>query len=213
MLTQTFNLLVRRPGLAVTFGALFLCGCVTPSVRPNHYPSTARDWHGIDSVEFLRDFHLDDYSRLLVEPFDTTSAKLPPREENTREPAVATLKWVDGIILTQLQRTVGRDLAVSSKDQGGASLERTLLLRGKVAEVDPGSWALRYWIGFGAGSASVRIKGEIVDGKTNGVLLRFDQRRVAAMSWYGGEYHAMLADCVAWIGRDIGRMLTLFNAP
>ena len=54
-------------------------------------------------------------------------------------------------------------------------------LRGKVADIHPGSQAARYWAGFGAGSAWVKINGELVDAKSNDVLLRFEQQRVGAM--------------------------------
>ena len=87
-------------------GALFLCGCATTAVRPTHYPSSAKDWNGVDSVEFLQEH--------------------------------------------------------------------------------PGSRAARYWAGFGAGSAWVKINGEIVDAKTGNALLRFAQQRVGAMGLFGG---------------------------
>jgi len=192
-------------------GSLLVCGCATTSPRPTHYPSTALHWNGIDSVEFLQEFRLEDYSRLVVEPLDTSAAALPPKDENTYEPVVNVLKKPDSTILSQLQRVLKGKLDVSAQKPDSASPEKTLLLRGKVADIHPGSRAARYWGGFGAGAAWVKINGEIVDAKTASVLLRFEQQRVGSMGAFGGSYDGLLTDCVVEIGRDIGRLLTLFK--
>jgi len=190
-------------------GSLFVCGCATTSPRPTHYPSTASHWNGIDSVEFLQEFRLEDYARLVVEPLDTSTAALPPKDENTYEPVVNVLKKTDSTVLAQLQRVLKGKLVVSDQKPDSTSPESTLLLRGKVADIHPGSQAARYWGGFGAGAAWVKINGEIADAKTARVLLRFEQQRVGSMGMFGGSYNGLLTDCVVEIGSDIGRLLVL----
>ena len=59
----------------------------------------------------------------------------------------------------------------------------------------------------GAGSAWVKIKGEIVDAKSQVVLVRFEQQRIGVIGLFGGAYKSMLTDCVVEISRDIGRLL------
>jgi hypothetical protein len=204
---------IRLSAFLAVLGSIMLCGCASTPVRPTQYPSSAKGWHGIDLVEFLQEFHLQDYSQLVLEPLDTSATKLPPKDENTYEPAVTLVKKADAIVLTEVERTVKDNIAVSAKKPGDSLLEKTLLLRTKLDEVNPGSRAARYWVGFGAGSAWVKINGEIVDAKTSNVLLKFEQRRVAAMGMFGGDYDRMLNDCVVEIGRDTGRLLSLFKTP
>ena len=153
MKTQTINRLLRRFTTMGMIGSLFLCGCATTAVRPTHYPSSAKDWNGIDSVEFLQEFRLADYARLVVEPLDTTATALPPKGENTYEPVVTVLKRADSVLLTEIAGKMKGTLEVSDKKPEAASLEKTLILRGKIADIHPGSQAARYWAGFGAGSA------------------------------------------------------------
>jgi hypothetical protein len=209
MKTRTVRFTVRQCALLATIGVFFLAGCTTTttSMRPTHYPFSAKGWNSIDSVEFLQEFQLGSYTRLVVEPLDTSAAVLPPKDDNTYEPTVTVLKQTDGIVLAELAQKLKGKLEVSGQEPDTNSLEKTLLLRGKVAEIHPGSQAARYWGGFGAGSAWVKINGEIVDAKTQNVLLRFEQRRVSAVGLFGGAYKPMLTDCIVEIGRDIGRLL------
>ena len=215
MKSTTPGLSGRQYVFAALLGALLIGGCATTPtvVRPTKYPSSAKDWHGIDSIEFLQELRLEDYSRLIMEPLNISATKLPPKDENTYAAAIRILNRADSIVLIEIQDRVKGNLEVSNAKPESRSLEKTLLLRGKVTEIDPGSRAARYWIGFGAGRAWVTISGEIVDAKTDKVLLSFEQRRLAVIGVFGGAYDGMLTDCVVEIGRDIGHMLVLFKSP
>ena len=212
---------VSRPLLLLLLvvQALWSVGCATTKVpRPAQFPYSAKDWHDIDSVEFLKDFRLEDYSRLVLEPFDTSSTWLPPKDENTHEAAVVMLKRADNLLLTEIPRGLRRGkasspLELTDNKPAPEALDRTLLLHGKVVRVDPGSRSARYWVGFGAGSAHVRIKGEILDAKSGTPLLRFEQQRIGTAGAFGGDYEGLLTDCLVVIGRDIGRLLAVFSGP
>src|SRR5437016_8935712 len=92
----------RRCAAAMAvIGSLFISGCATTAVRPTQYPSSAKDWNGIDSVEFLKEFHLQNYSRLMVEPLDTSATQLPPKDENTYQPVMGVLKKTDSILRSE----------------------------------------------------------------------------------------------------------------
>jgi hypothetical protein len=211
MKTQSVSTSLLRCALPALIGSLFFAGCATTAVRPTQYPSKAWGWNGIDYVEFLQQFRLEDYSRLVVEPLDTTTAQLPPKEENTYEPTVNVLQKTDSTVLAELQRVLKGKCDVSNQKPDPASPEKVLLLRGKVADIQPGSRAARYWGGFGAGAAWVKIDGEIVDAKSGAALLKFEQKRVGSMGAFGGSYNGLLTDCVVEIGRDIGRLIAVFK--
>jgi hypothetical protein len=189
---------------------MFAMGCATTPVRPIQYPSSAKDWNGIDAVEFVQEWKLNDYSKLVVEPLDTSTTELPPKDENTYEPVIGVLKKTDGIVLSEIGQKLKGRMEVSG-NKAEVSQPKRLVLRGRVADIHPGSQAARYFGGFGAGAAWVKITGELVDAQTGNVLLKFEQQRVGSVGMFGGSYDGLLTGCVVEIARDIGRMLTLFK--
>ncbi len=195
-------------------GAIFLTGCATSgSRRPAKIPFSAKHWNGMDSIEFLQDWRLGSYSRVIIEPIDTAGAKLPPKDENTYEPTITVLKRADSVIEGRLNRVLGGTPPASIRAAGSPPPDGALVLRSKVVEINPGSQAARYFVGFGAGAAWVKISGEVVDGKSGAVLMRFEQQRVGAMGAFGGAYVPMLTDCISGIAKDVGVTLTAFRAP
>jgi len=191
--------------------AAFLTGCATNKSTLRKAPPTAKDWHFMDSMELVQQFRLGDYSQLLVENVSTNGVKLPPTDENTYPNAIRALQRADSILLSELRKRCHTLTVSDSEMQKGAAPGRTLMLRMTLVDVDPGSRAARYWLGPGVGKAFVRIKGELVDAKTNAVLLRFEQMRSRSFGVFGGDYDGMLADCIEIIGKDICHLIELFN--
>ena len=203
-----------RGALFVLLGAMFITGCATSAPpRPTQFPSTVSGWHGMDRVEFVQDWSLNSYSQILLEPADTSSATLPPKDENTYQPTVTVLQRTDGIFLGELNRAVGGNPPATMRDTHAALPERVLLLRTKVVDIHPGSQAARYWGGFGAGAAWVKISGEVMYAGSSAVLLRFEQQRIGSMGAFGGAYVPLLTDCIGGIGYDVGRTISAFRNP
>ncbi|HEY2330164.1 MAG TPA: DUF4410 domain-containing protein [Verrucomicrobiae bacterium] len=207
-----------RNNLVVSFCSLLiiaaLSGCATTDSTSGHapallHPASARDWHDIDSVEFLKDFKLADFSSLIVEAPDTTTTKLPDSSDNSYAPSVEVKNNIQTLLVEQLGKKLKGKLAVIAQKTASPA-EKTLVLCTTVEDIHPGSQAARYWGGFGAGAAWVQIKGEIVDAQTGTALARFEQRRVGAVGVFGGSYTRLLTQCVESIGEDIARLLNTF---
>lgn len=203
-----------RPFAACLAAGLLVAGCATDgggssgaSVR---YPSTVLGYKGIDSVEFVKELKLAGYSKLVVLTLDTAATKLPSPTDNTYEPATTIMKQADSMVLKQLKGRLGGVITVSDQ-KADATADQALVLRGKIDQINPGSRAARHFGGFGAGSAWVTISGELVDGKSSQVLVRFQQRRIGAMGAFGGSYEGLLSDCVNKIGDDLGRLVASFK--
>lgn len=81
-----------------------------------------------------------------------------------------------------------------------------LVVEGRFVTLDPGSRAKRYFAGFGAGKSSVKVTGTVKDasGKT---LATFEQRRVGAMGFGGGDSLGKLMADSRNIGEDIAKFL------
>jgi hypothetical protein len=91
----------------------------------------------------------------------------------------------------------------------GEITERALILRGKLEQIDPGSMALRIWIGMGSGLPNVRITGEIIDAKSKETLIRFERDRVGALRKAG--YDEALDHCFEVLADDVEYLLNVFK--
>ena len=170
-------------------------------------PGTYTDWNeDLDRVEIVETFDLSTYQRLVVEDFATDGVALPEADDNTHEPVKEVLADVESPLVEGLEEALER-LEVEAGSGGGAG---TLLLRGRVLEMDPGSRAARYWAGFGAGAARTKLEGEIVDAASGRVLLRFTQERRSGVGMGGGKYVNLLQRNLRAIGEDLGAGLERF---
>lgn len=87
---------------------------------------------------------------------------------------------------------------------------RTLVIRGRLLKVDPGSKAARYFVGYGAGAVKIQIAGEIVDGSSGSVLLRFTQERRSGVGLFGGDYADLFGRTARQLGGDIAGLINAF---
>jgi hypothetical protein len=176
-----------------------------PSTEPGKYT----EWNDeIDELEIVETFKLSDYSKVVVEPFDTDDTPLPEKDDNTYEPVQQVLKDPAGPFAEGLTGELGGKIAVSQGSGGKAG--GTLIVRNKVLNLDPGSRAARYWAGFGAGAARAEVSGEVVDAATGKVLLRFKQERRSGVGMAGGDYVKLMQRNLRTIGEDMALILNAF---
>lgn len=184
---------------------VLLCQGFSLSAAPPTKAGTYHDWDGtIDSLTILRPFKLASYKRIIVLPLDTTKVVRPPSDKNTFRAvedvlAHSTDKFKEGI-----QRDL-KNKAIPVHPAGNVA--ESLVIRGRILVMDPGSQAARSWIGFGAGAARVQIEGELVDGRSSLVLANFKQERRSGVGLLGGGYHAVLDRSLREIGEDVASIL------
>ena len=174
-------------------------------------PGTYIDWQDeIDELEIVEPFKLADYSRIVVEPFDTSTTPLPEKDDNSYEPVQKVLSRATPPFVTSLREELEGKIEVAEQEKGAAAGDKTLVVRGRVTSMDPGSRAARYWAGFGAGAARTGIAAEVVDGATGKVLLRFQQERRSGTGAAGGSYENLLERNLRKIGEDAALILGAF---
>ena len=73
-------------------------------------------------------------------------------------------------------------------------------------KIDGGNRAARYLVGFGAGGASMTVKGSLrgADGQTVG---EFTDGRNAAFGMFGGDSVALVHRCVESVADDVATMI------
>ena len=172
-------------------------------------PGKYTDWNGeIDELEVVSAFKLADFNRIIIEPFDSSETPLPEKGDNTFEPVKTVLASVAPSFVEGLHEELPKLPVALAKETEGAPQE--LHIRGKILVMDPGSRAARHWGGFGAGAARTQIAGEVVDGGSGKVLLRFTQERRSGVGAFGGDYEELMKRNLKQIGGDVAGMLKLF---
>lgn len=183
---------------------LFARGKKSSSTEPGSY----KEWGpNIDEIEIVKKFHTADYKNIVVEPFKTADVKMPEKEDNSYKPVSNVLASATETLVSGLRTESDRTVSISEKVPKSSD---TLIVRGKLLEINPGSRAARYFAGFGAGAAGAKIEGEVVDAKTGEVLVKFTQERRSGTGAGGGGYEDLLNRDLKTIGGDIGRMLKEF---
>jgi hypothetical protein len=85
-----------------------------------------------------------------------------------------------------------------------------LIVEGKFTELDPGSRAKRYLVGFGSGKSAVSVEGTVKS--ADGTLIAsFKQRRVGVMGMAGGDSIGKLSSDAKNIGEDVAKFVTAWS--
>jgi hypothetical protein len=182
-------------------------------------PGKYKEWKDLDEIEIVKTFKLADFAGILVEPIDTSKTPLPGADDNSYEPAKKALAaftpvFVDGLKerVSKDKKAIGRELPVTTATETNTRPPvdgKWLTVRGRVDNFDPGSRAARYFGGFGAGAAIVKVSGEIAE--TGGdVLIRFTQERRSGVGAFGGSYDKLLQRSGKEIGQDVGSIFREF---
>ena len=173
-------------------------------------PGKYTEWgEDIDELEIVETFELGDYDRIVVTQFDGSATSLPSEDDNTYAAVKQVLADTATPLVLGIREAEGRKLP-AEVGEASTSTPKTLLIRGKVLEMDPGSRAKRYWGGFGAGAAAVQLAGEVVDAASGKVLLRFTQARRSGFGIGGGGYPQLLNRNLRAIGEDLVFILQAF---
>jgi hypothetical protein len=193
-------------------------------------PGTYHEWNDLDDVEIVQPFRFADYGTLLVVALDRSPVQLPPEKENTYAPTKAVLDACDAPFLEGLKKGVEKHRkGVSIQAEPAAPVAqpavakepadpappvsagpKTLLLRGQVLVLDPGSKAKRYFASFGAGATRAKISVEIVDAGTGQVFARFTHEKRAGFGMMGGSYDGLLKKSIREVGEAMGAGLKFF---
>ena len=202
-----FEKMSHRVGMLVLLLAIALSGFAAkkPSVAPGQYKQWGPD---IDRMEIVHTFKLSSYSKLVVVPLDISSVS-----ERGDADLAAKVDAVLAKATEPLLEGIRKNMETLEVSEGSSSqAARTLIVRGKVTVMDPGSRSKRMWVGYGAGAARTAIEGEIIDAKTGEVLARFTQERRSGIERFGkgSSYEEILKRNLVAIGKDVANLLNAF---
>ncbi len=201
------GLLVSVLVLALVVPTLYARGKPAPT-QPGKYKEWGQD---IDEIEIVKTFKTADYDRIVVLPFDTSATPLPDKSDKSYDTIKAVLSSYTFTLVEAFKTELKTKATVEQADQAPKAA-KTLIVRGKVEAMSPGSRAKRYIAGYGAGAAGSKASGEIVDAKSGEVLARFTQERRSGgtFKFGGGSDMDVMRDSIHATGKDIAHILDAF---
>jgi hypothetical protein len=184
--------------------ALPLLAAKKPQTAPGRYEGWGPD---IDELEIVRTFKAADYSKIVVEPLDVSKTP-PPEDADMVEKVSKVLAEATTPFREELAENVAGLTVADEKGDG----KGTLIVRGRVTTMDPGSRAKRLFVGYGAGAARTAIEGELVDAESGQVLLRFTQERRSGMERFGrgSSYEEIMKRNLGQLGEDVANIVKQF---
>lgn len=204
---------MKRIGLLLI--AVIVAAAPLAEARGKHEAKTApgkyTEWGeaDIDEIEIVKPFRIADYETVAVVPFDTSKIEVKG------DKAVIIQGALDGytaVFVEGLRDDLENKSAKVQIVDKAPKTAKTLVIRGAVEEIDPGSRAKRYVAGFGAGAARNKVSVELVDAKSGDVLARFTQahRSAGTFKFAGGSDAQVLRDGTRAMGEDTAAVLNAF---
>jgi len=189
--------------IAILAVAIVASGAKKTPTAPGKYQEWGPD---IDSIEIVKTFKASDYSKVVVQPLDTSSTPKAEEADMVERVAKVVASATEPFLLGVKKGFPDATIAKSASAPG------TLIVRGKVTVLDPGSRAKRMWVGYGAGAARTAIDGEIVDAKSGEVLVRFTQERRSGIERFGrgSSYEEIMNRNLTAIGEDAANIIKSF---
>ncbi len=165
---------------------------------------THRNWHGIDEASVFQPFNASDYDTIAVENFDINGMRLPPAKPETVRAVEAALNEMKPAFIAGLTKKLRHR-------KSGQPTGRTLVVRARLAKLDPGPQAALYWSGLFYGTVQIQIIGELVDGTSGQLLVRFAQERQSGFGAFGSGTGALFRRTARQLGEDVAKLINEFT--
>ena len=145
---------------------------------------------------------------VVIRPFSATDADIVngDKKDETKKMQVTAPDILDGVFVSKL-KAMGPFTDVSALAAGATPPAGSMVVEGKFTEMDPGSRAKRYFVGYGAGKSGVMVEGKVRSSEGT-LLATFEQRRVGVIGVAGGDSLDKLTDDTKAIGEDIAKFLS-----
>jgi hypothetical protein len=197
---------------SLILAVLALSGCVGAMKTTPDHPTgaaglvpTQEDKDG-GLVGIASGFNPRDYSVVIVKVFRVEESQV--KDDEDRQLAAELPPFLQAEIVRRLRESglFARVVNASESDYRPGP-ERALILDGHIARLAPGSRALRYIVGFGAGRTKAQAETHFTDFQSGKVVLVTADRRAAAYGVFGGDSRDHLRESFDDMARDLARFL------
>lgn len=149
-------------------------------------------------------FDLKRYRTVLVERFAVATSEI--EDEGDQRFADKMAAFYQTELLRRLRES-GLFGQVEPLKGSGRPAGKTLVLRGNITRLGRGSQAVRYFVGFGAGSTRAQAEMHFVDADSGRVVLVTADRRLGSAGWFGGDDEDFLEESFDDMARDLVKFL------
>lgn len=151
-------------------------------------------------------FSLKDYPVVVVRLFKVTEPEV--NDDEDRRLVAELPPFLQGELVRRLRESgLFTRVVNASETEYTPGAEKALVLEGEISRLAPGSRALRYLVGFGAGRSKAQTEMRFVDAQSGQPVLVTADRRVAAYGIFGGDSRDHLRESFDDMARDLGRFL------
>jgi hypothetical protein len=153
-----------------------------------------------------REFNLKDFQIIVVKQFKVTEPEL--NDEEDKKLAAEMPSYLQAELVRRLRESglFARVINASETDYSPGS-DKALVLDGEITRLAPGSRALRYIVGFGAGRSKAQSEMRFVDAQTSKVFMVTADRSVAAYGIFGGDSRDHLRESFDDMARNLAKFL------
>lgn len=157
-------------------------------------------------VGVVPNFVLTDYPVIAVERFQVARTEID--DEGDQRFADRMAMFFQSELVRRLRDTglFRRVVNLSETDFPGDA-GQALRLRGTITRLGRGSQAVRYLVGFGAGSTRAQAETQFVDARSGRVVLVTADRRLGSMGLFGGDSEDFLKESFDDMARDLAKFL------
>ena len=157
-------------------------------------------------VGVVPNFVLTDYPVIAVERFQVARTEID--DEGDQRFADRMAMFFQSELVRRLRDTglFRRVVNLSETDFPGDA-GQALRLRGTITRLGRGSRAVRYLVGFGAGSTRAQAETQFVDARSSRVVLVTADRRLGSMGLFGGDSEDFLKESFDDMARDLAKFL------
>ncbi|MBP5722718.1 MAG: DUF4410 domain-containing protein [Bacteroidales bacterium] len=180
-------------------------GCIVfiGSIFAQNSGTEYRDWEKwLDYINITRTVNLYEYSTLYITKVDDSKITYPDKNDNRYPALVKTMALFNIVIEKKIQKEFSHIKIVQIENAKDLTLDaKSLLLEPEMTELDMGSQALRFWIGFGAGAQHMVVSGKVSD--SQGECFHFRHKRISSKS---GGYEGTMIIEMNNFGADIAKI-------
>lgn len=148
---------------------------------------------------------LSTYDNLIIKDFPIDKAEV----SNISDGDMPRYKALKPKLVNMLSDEVVRQLRAKKLfkkvQRNGQTGGKTIIMEGRFTEVNAGSRAAKFWVGYGAGSSKIAVKGRLLDAATGKELAVFENSRHSPMSME--DFDRILTRDTKNLGVDFGKFL------
>jgi len=153
---------------------------------------------------------LSSYSTLIIRDFNTEGAEYSRVDEEERAKIDAMKPILARTITDNVEMQLKMKKLFSTILTNADPKENAVILEGAFTEFNAGSRALKFFVGFGAGKAYLKVKGRLIDAQTGQELAVFVDRETGYRGAIGLEsYLDLFPHQAKSLGENIAQFIEL----